>query len=146
VNVHVCVTIDVTPAQLWDRLERIEDHVEWMADAKSITFVGRTRRGVGTEFDCLTAIGPLRTTDRMVVTEWQPRRVMGIEHRGVVTGRGRFTLTSRRGGRTRFCWDERLQFPWWTGGPFGAFAAKPLLRHVWKKNVGRLKQLAEAGT
>jgi hypothetical protein len=140
----VCTTIDVTPDRLWRRLERIEDHVDWMTDARSITFVSRSRQGVGTEFDCLTVIGPLRTTDRMVVTEWEPRRAMGIEHRGFVTGRGRFTLKRRRGGRTRFCWDERLRFPWWMGGPIGAVAAKPLLRAVWKRNLAHLKRLAEA--
>jgi Polyketide cyclase / dehydrase and lipid transport len=145
VKIRVCTTIAVTPDDLWRRLEHIEDHVEWMADARAITFVGHRRRGVGTEFDCLTAIGPLRTTDRMVVTEWEPRRSMGIEHRGVVTGRGRFTLRRRRGGRTRFCWEERLQFPWWMGGPVGALLAKPVLRRVWRRNLARLAQLATAG-
>ena len=143
-KLRVCTTIDVPPARLWERLERIEHHVDWMADARSITFVGSQRRGVGTTFDCLTVVGPLRTNDRMVVTEWEPRRAMGIVHQGVVTGRGRFTLARRRGGRTRFCWQERLRFPWWMGGPIGAFAAKPVLRRVWHANIGRLKRLAEA--
>jgi hypothetical protein len=137
--------IDVPPDRLWRRLERIEDHCEWMADARSITFLGSQRRGVGTTFDCRTAIGPLRTTDRMVVTEWSPNRALAIEHRGVVTGRGRFTLRRRRGGRTRFCWEERLQFPWWMGGPLGAFAAKPVLRAVWRRNLARLERLARDG-
>jgi hypothetical protein len=143
-KIRVCTTIDVTPAQLWRHLERIEDHVEWMTDARTITFVGRARHGVGTEFDCYTVVGPLRTTDRMVVTEWEPRRAMGIVHRGVVTGRGRFTLKRRRGGRTRFCWEERLQLPWWTGGPVAAVIAKPVLRAVWRRNLAGLKALAEA--
>ena len=73
-------------------IEPIERHVDWMADAESITFTSTTQRGVGTRFDCLTRVGPFRTTDRMTVTEWEPGRAMGIEHRGVVTGRGRFTL------------------------------------------------------
>jgi len=29
------------------------------------------------------------------------------------------------------------------GGPLGAVAAKPLLRAVWRRNLGRLKRLAE---
>jgi hypothetical protein len=144
VKIRVSTTIDVTPLVLWHRLERIENHVEWMTDAREITFVGAQRRGLGTEFDCLTAIGPLRTTDRMVVTEWEPRHAMGITHHGVVTGRGRFTLKRRRGGRTRFGWEERLRFPWWMGGPVGALAGKPVLRAVWRRNLARLKRLAEA--
>ena len=76
------------PPTVWRVIEPIERHVDWMADAESITFTSTTRRGVGTRFDCLTRIGPLHTTDRMTVTEWEPGRAMGIEHRGVVTGRG----------------------------------------------------------
>jgi hypothetical protein len=144
VKVRVCTTIDVPPAVLWRRLERVEEHVEWMADAREITFTGPRRRGVGTEFDCLTVVGPLRTVDRMTVTEWEPRRAMGIVHRGAVTGQGRFTLRRRGRGRTRFCWSERLTFPWWMGGPVGAFAAKPVLRRVWRRNLRTLKRLAEA--
>lgn len=143
-KIRVHTVIDVPPDRLWRMLERVEDHVEWMADARAITFVSSQRRGVGTEFDCLTAIGPFRTTDRMVITEWEPKHVMGVVHRGVFVGRGRFTLKRRRGGRTRFTWQERLTFPWFMGGPLGAFAAKPALRWVWRRNLGRLKALAEA--
>jgi uncharacterized protein YndB with AHSA1/START domain len=142
VKIRVATTIAVPPRELWRILETIEDHVHWMADARSIRFVGSQRRGVGTEFDCVTQVGPFRTTDRMVVTSWAPGREMGIEHRGVVTGRGRFTLRRRRGGRTRFSWQERLSFPWWMGGPLGALIAKPVLRRVWRRNLRRLDRLA----
>jgi hypothetical protein len=144
-NVQVCTTIEVAPEQLWQRLERIEDHVDWMADARSITFVSPQQRGVGTEFDCLTVVGPMRTTDRMRVTEWAPNQAMGIEHRGVVTGRGRFALLPLGADRTYFCWEERLTFPWWMGGQLGAALGRPLLRAVWRRNLIRLKHLAEAG-
>ena len=144
-RVYVSVVIDAPPADVWSVVEPIERHVDWMADAVSITFTGIMRRGVGTRFDCRTRIGPLRTTDRMTVTEWTPGRAMGIEHRGVVTGRGRFTLGRRPLGRTRFTWTEELTFPWWTGGPVGAFVAKPALRAVWRRNLRRLKQLVEVG-
>jgi len=84
-------------------------------------------------------------TDRMTVTEWAPGRAMGIEHRGAVTGRGRFTLRRRPRGRTRFTWTERLEFPWWMGGPVGVLAARPVLRAVWRRNLRRLKRLVETG-
>jgi len=70
---------------------------------------------------------------------------MGIEHRGVVAGRGRFTLRRRARGRTRFSWSEQLHFPWWMAGPVGAFAAQPVLRALWRRNLRRLKQLVETG-
>jgi hypothetical protein len=143
VKLRVAVSIAASPAAVWRVIEPIERHVDWMADAVSITFVSSTRRGVGTSFDCLTRVGPFRTTDRMTVTEWAPERAMGIEHRGVVTGRGRFTLRRRPRGRTRFTWTEELDFPWWMGGAVGAFAARPVLRAVWRRNLRRLKRLVE---
>jgi uncharacterized protein YndB with AHSA1/START domain len=143
VRIRVGTTVDAPPQQVWDVVEAIEHHTEWMADAVRITFVSAHRRGIGTTFDCLTRVGPLRTTDRMTITEWEPGRSMGIEHHGVVTGRGRFTLKPRRNGQTRFAWNERLQFPWWMGGPVGERVAKPILRRVWRGNLTRLRNIVE---
>ncbi|MGQ0825234.1 MAG: SRPBCC family protein [Actinomycetota bacterium] len=146
-RIRVGVTIDAPPSAVWDVLEPIERHTEWMSDAQSITFTGDRTRGVGTRFDCVTKIGPFHTLDRMVVTEWVAGRRMGIEHHGLVTGRGHFSLTRRRRTNgTRFIWTERLRFPWWLGGPVGAFAARPILRRIWRANLGTLKYLVESRT
>lgn len=142
-RLRVGITIDASPADVWRVIEPIEHHIDWMADAESITFTSASRRGVGTRFDCVTRIGPLHTTDRMEITEWAPDREMGIEHRGAVTGRGLFTLRRRPRGRTRFTWSEELTFPWWMGGAAGALVAKPVLRGVWRRNLRRLKRLVE---
>ncbi|MDQ1466924.1 MAG: hypothetical protein QOH10_1339, partial [Actinomycetota bacterium] len=53
-------------------------------------------------------------------------------------------LKPRRHGRTRFCWTERLHFPWWMGGPVGERVAKPVLRRLWRANLTRLRHVAEA--
>lgn len=143
-KIRVAVVIERPPEVVWRAIEPIERHVDWMAEAVSINFTSEARRGVGTSFDCVTRIGPFRTTDRMTVTQWTPRRAMGIEHHGVVTGRGRFTLSRRRGHSTRFVWTEKLKFPWWMGGPAAALAAKPILRAVWHRNLHTLKHLIES--
>lgn len=135
--------IDAPPEVVWQTVEQIERHVDWMTDAESITFTTASHRGEGTEFDCVTRIGPLRTTDRMVVTQWTPRRAMGIKHQGVVRGWGKFSLSRRKGNLTRFTWTERLKFPFWMGGPIGALAAKPILRAVWRRNLTNLKTIVE---
>jgi Polyketide cyclase / dehydrase and lipid transport len=145
VRIRTCITIDARPAAVWADVKRIDKHVEWMRDAKSIRFRTRRRTGVGTEFECVTGVGPLVTKDLLVVTEWRPRRAIGIEHRGAFRGRGRFTLRRTRGGRTRFCWRERLRFPWWMGGPLGELVARPVLRSIWKGNLRRLKARVERG-
>ena len=142
-KIKVAVMIDAPPEVVWRTVEQIERHVDWMTDAQSITFTTESHRGEGTEFDCVTKIGPLRTTDRMIVTQWTPRRAMGIKHQGVVTGWGKFTLSRKKGDLTQFTWTERLKFPWWMGGPAGALVAKPILRAVWRHNLANLKAIVE---
>jgi hypothetical protein len=142
-RIRVHTVIDAPPSVVWSHLEHIEDHVDWMTDARAIRFTSRRHQGVGTTFDCDTAVGPFRLTDRMEVTEWVPRKAMGVRHVGLITGEGRFSLERRRGDRTRFTWTEQLHFPWWLGGPVGAFAGKPVLRRVWKKNLQSLKATVE---
>lgn len=143
-RIRVGVTIAAPPATVWRALESIERHVDWMSDAVSIRFTGAKTRGIGTTFDCPTKVGPFRFVDHMVVTEWEPVAVLGVEHRGAVAGRGRFTLRRRPGGRTRFTWTEELQFPRWLGGSAGALMAKPVLRAIWRRNLHRLKYRIEA--
>ena len=138
VRITVATEIPATPAAVWAAIEDLATHTEWMADAERITFVTEQHAGVGTQFDCLTVVGPLRTTDRMTVTEWEPGVAMGIEHRGTVTGSGRFTLAPSPRG-TRFCWSEELHFPWWMGGPAGEIAGRPVLTRVWRRNLDRLR-------
>ena len=167
----VSVSIDAPPEEVWADVSDLSSHVEWMHDARSITFVTDEESGVGATFDCETRIGPFRLNDRMEVTSWVPGRELGVRHVGLVTGTGVFTLhpeRRRRAGRdglegpdpdgklgkpgkrgkrslrrrrtvgTRFVWRERLRFPWWLGGPLGAFVARPVLRRVWRRNLRNL--------
>jgi polyketide cyclase/dehydrase/lipid transport protein len=146
ISVTVCDTIDAPPSEVWAAIEHIESHIEWMQDAVRITFTSEQRQGVGASFECLTKIGPLSTKDRFVVTKWCPGAVMGIEHHGAVTGYGEFRLRADGddgAGSTRFCWEERLQFPWWLGSTIGEQIGRPVLQRVWRGNVARLKASIE---
>ncbi len=144
-RIRTRIDIDATPAAVWRAIERVESHVDWMDDAVAIRLTSAVKKGVGTTFDCDTRVGPFRLTDRMAVTQWRPRRSMGVRHVGLVAGSGRFTLRRRRGGRTRFAWDERLSFPWFLGGPVGAVVAVPVLKRIWRRNLANLKALVENG-
>ncbi len=141
-RIKVSTVIDASRRDVWAVIEDVGSHVDWMADAVAIRFTSRRRTGVGTTFECDTRVGPLRLTDVMEITEWRPRRVMGVRHTGVVSGEGRFTLRRARGGgtRTRFTWRERLRFPWWLGGPVGATVAAPVLRRIWRRNLANLAE------
>jgi uncharacterized protein YndB with AHSA1/START domain len=145
VTIHICTTIARPPDHVWRALERIETHTEWMLDAERITFRSERHEGVGAEFDCLTRVGPLHTTDRFVVTRWEPGVAMGIEHTGAVTGVGEFRLRPLAGGdSTQFCWEETLTFPWWLGSLAGERVGRPVLQRIWEGNLRRLKARVEA--
>ena len=136
-KVHVSIDIPQDAATIWADIERLETHVEWMADAAAIEFEGDQRRGVGVVMRVLTEVGPLRTMDVIRVTSWQPGVSIGVLHEGLVTGTGEFRLEPTPDG-TRFHWEEKLRLPWYLGGPLGGIAAKPILSLIWRRNLRRL--------
>ncbi len=143
-SIEVSVDINRTPDQIWDYVQDISSHVEWMADAEAIRFLGSQTHGAGTSFECDTKVGPLRVTDVMTVTSWEDARQMGVRHEGVVTGEGMFTLTPVGETTTRFTWNEDLVFPFWMAGPLGATVARPILAAIWRRNLAGLKARVES--
>lgn len=138
-RISVSIELEASPDEVWAAVADIGSHVEWMADATAIRFVGDQRTGVGTTFDCDTQVGPLRLVDRMEVTSWEPGREMGVRHAGLVTGDGVFRLGPLDGGRrTRFTWTEELRFPWYLGGAATALAASPVFGWIWRRNLSAL--------
>lgn len=144
-NIRVSRDISASVETVWKIVEPVERHVDWMADAESIEFVSEQHRGVGTAFLCRTKVGPIRLTDQMRITRWEPNRAMGVEHVGLVTGSGVFTLEALSTTTTRFVWEETLRFPWWLGGPIGAvIGGRLVLGAIWRGNLRRLAALCEA--
>jgi len=145
-GIVVSIDITATPAEVWQVVEPVERHVDWMHDAVAIRFTGEQTRGVGTEFLCDTKVGPFKLVDRMEITEWVPGEVMGVRHTGLVTGSGRFTLTPiDLGRRTQFTWAEELVFPWWLGGKLGEIVGGNIvMKAIWRRNLKGLKALVEA--
>lgn len=144
-RISISAEYDASPEHVWQVLEPIESHVDWMADAESIRFTADQTRGVGTTFECVTRVGPLRVTDRLEITAWEEGRTMGVRHHGLITGEGRFTLEPRDGGRrTRFTWEEDLAFPWYLGGPITErIGGQQVMRRIWAGNLERLHALVE---
>ena len=143
-HIELSIDLNATPEHVWNIVEPVENHVDWMADAVAIRFVNEQRRGVGTSFLCDTKVGPIKLTDKMEITEWIPQQVMGVRHVGVVTGTGKFTLAPHLGG-TKFTWAEELNFPWWLGGKLGELVgAKLVMGMIWKRNLRELKKIVEA--
>lgn len=144
---HIQVSIDINApvSRVWEVVEPVERHIDWMADAVAIRFQTEQTRGVGTKFFCDTKVGPIKLVDVMTITAWEPNAVMGVTHTGVVTGTGEFTLTALSESTTRFTWTESLVFPWWLGGPIGAIVGGQIvMKAIWRRNLRTLKALAEA--
>jgi hypothetical protein len=143
-RIRVSIDINATPHRVWEIVEPVERHIDWMADAVAIRFQTEQTRGVGTSFFCDTKVGPIKLVDVMTITAWEPEKVMGVKHTGVVTGTGEFTLEPIGSTGTRFTWTESLDFPWWLGGPLGAFVGGQIvMKAIWRRNLRKLKQLVE---
>lgn len=126
--------------RVWNELARLEHHVEWMADAESIEFLTETTSGEGTRIKVETRFGPLRSSDVMEFTAWDPPRRMAVSHQGLFTGSGEFLLEAAGPAQTVVTWREHIRFPWFFGGPVGSWAARPVFRWVWRRNLGRLRE------
>lgn len=144
-RITVSIDLEAPPSRVWEVVEPIERHVDWMADAVAIRFHSDQQRGVGTRFACDTKVGPIKLTDQMEITEWIPGEAMGVKHTGLVTGTGIFTLAPLDGGqRTRFTWSEQLTFPWWLGSRLGEIVGGGLvMKAIWRRNLKKLKTLVE---
>ena len=139
------IELAASPTRVWEIVEPVERHVDWMADAVAIRFTNSQTRGVGTTFDCDTKVGPIKLTDRMEITEWVPEKSMGVKHVGMVTGTGVFTIEPLGNGQyTKFTWSEELTFPWWLGGPIGeVIGGNIVMKAIWRRNLKKLKALVE---
>ncbi len=145
-EITVSVEIDAPTDRVWEIVEPVERHVDWMADAVAIRFTGEQTRGIGTTFECDTKVGPITLVDKMEITDWEPGERMGVRHSGVVTGSGHFTLEPiDLGRRTRFTWTEELVFPWWLGGPLGALVGgRVVMGAIWRRNLRALARIVES--
>ena len=144
-RITVSIKLAASPARVWEVVEPVERHIDWMADAVAIRFTNSQTRGVGTTFDCDTKVGPIKLTDRMEITEWVPEQSMGVKHVGIVTGTGVFTITPLgNGSNSSFTWSEELTFPWWLGGPIGeVIGGNIVMKAIWRRNLKKLKALVE---
>ena len=141
--IRITEEIEASPEMVWKTISDIQKHVNWMADASEIRITSEQTEGVGVTFDCDTKVGPLRTTDKMQITEWTPNQTLTISHEGLIEGKGSFILERTSDARTLFVWEENLDFPLLLGGRIAEFFAKPVLKKIWKGNLYKLKHIFE---
>lgn len=142
-RIEVCREMSVPAALVWEALADLGSHTDWMADARSIEFIGDRRQGLGTRMVVDTRVGPLHTRDIVEVTAWEEGRSITVSHRGLIRGIGVLSVEDA-GDHARARWEERLVFPWWLGGPAAAWAARPLLTAIMRRNLRRLESLVSS--
>ncbi len=138
-EVVVYTQIPAPIESVWLEAAKVDEHVEWMADAHQLDFMSDQREGVGTKIEVETRFGPLRTTDEMEFVEWEPPHRMAVVHRGLFQGMGAFEFATAGPNDTSMTWRERIEFPWYFGGLIGAWVARPVLRWVWRRNLRRFR-------
>ena len=56
-SIKVSIEIDAPISRVWNEVSNISNHIHWMHDAKSIEFLSKIKKGVGTKILVLTKVG-----------------------------------------------------------------------------------------
>jgi len=140
-TINVYTTINSPLKIVWNEVSKLENHTNWMHDAVKIDFLSENNRGLGVKMKVLTKVGPIRLYDYMTVTEWVEEESIGVDHIGIVKGKGRFKLEKIDDNKTLFIWEETLKFPIYLGSIVGEFFGAPVLKLIWKRNLKNLKEI-----
>lgn len=143
------IDVDATPEQVWAVLTDWVGQGEWMV-ATDVRTVGGPAQGVGGRLVARTGL-PLPggrhvgLLDTMVITTWDPPRLVEVQHTGrVIRGPGIFEIEPR-GEHATFVWTERFYLPW---GPLGIlaaagwFVARPMVAWGVRRSLRRFAAVA----
>ena len=142
-TIEVETVINAPLDDVWNEVSKIENHSNWMKDAVNIDFQTEKKSGVGTKIKVLTKIGPIKLNDFMTFTKWEEKKSIGVDHIGIVTGKGEMQFEKVDENTTKFKWIETLKFPFYFGGPIGEIIGKPVIKLIWKENLKNLKKEIE---
>jgi carbon monoxide dehydrogenase subunit G len=133
-------TLPGPPDVVWQLITDWENQGSWMREASDFVVTSPHREGVGVEAMATVRVGGIKTRDPTRVDAWEPKRRLGIEHRGWVQGRGDLYLEPADGG-TRLRWREELHPPWGLAGALGLRAYRPMLARTFRRDLGLLAEL-----
>ncbi|MCA1839276.1 MAG: SRPBCC family protein [Actinobacteria bacterium] len=137
------IELAAPPAKLWPFLVDWENLGSWMKEGRRFKVTSRAREGVGVTAEADIRIAGVTTHDLIRVTQWQPRRLLEIQHLGWVKGNGRMTIAETGPGSALF-WTETLIPPLGLVGSFGLKVLRPLIHRVFRRDLRLLKALVEA--
>ena len=145
------IDIDAPPDRVWAVLTDWVGQGEWMI-ATDVETVDGPAQGVGGRLAARTGVPlpggrHLGLLDTMVITKWEPSRLVEVQHTGrIIRGPGIFEIEPR-GEHCTFVWTERLYFPWSLWGrlwDLGWLVARPLVAFGVRRSLARFARVAES--
>jgi Polyketide cyclase / dehydrase and lipid transport len=150
VVIELAATMPGPPDVVWRLVTDWETQGDWQLEARDFVVTSTEREGVGVTAEATVSIGGITTRDVAEVVAWEPEKLLGIEHRGWVSGQGELHLTplrsSTRPDRTHVYWVERLFPPLGIAGAVGLTAFKPLMSRTFQRDLRVLQGLVRAST
>lgn len=135
--------LNAPPESVWGVLTDWERQASWMPDVAWIRVLGQ-ERALGAQVHVrMKVFGIPLATDLLRVTTWEPPRLLGIHHEGVVIGVAEWRLEPAEGG-TRFIWSEEVRMPPPILGALSLLLYSPFQRFMLRRSMRNLKRLIEA--
>jgi carbon monoxide dehydrogenase subunit G len=145
VRFEQAITLAVSPERVWEVLADWKRYPEWMPDVSWVRRLGE-EEGTGMRLAIRTKVlGVPLVTDELLITEWDPPRRMGVQHKGLVRGDAEWRLENAGDG-TRFTWIEDLRMPPPVLGAFALFLYSPVLRWNFGRSMRKLSERVSRST
>ncbi|MET0765556.1 MAG: SRPBCC family protein [Blastococcus sp.] len=143
------IDVDAPPERVWALLTDWERQGEWMllTDVRTVgdpaqRLHGRLAARTGLPLPGGRRLGVL---DTMIITKWEPPRLVEVQHTGrIVRGPGTFEVQPRGEHSTVVC-TEVWYLPYGYLGVAGWFLARPLVVRGLRTSLQRLAALAARG-
>lgn len=143
VVIEMAETMPGPPDVVWRLITDWEHQDDWMLEARDFVIVSERREGVGVEAEASISIGGITTRDRVRVSRWDVDRALTIDHLGRVSGGGEIFITPV-GDTSHVFWRETLRPPLGAVGAVGLSLFKPLMAHIFRRDLRVLKGLVRA--
>lgn len=143
VVIEMAETMPGPPDVVWRLITDWEHQGDWMLEARDFVIVSEQREGVGVEAEASISIGGITTHDRVRVSRWEVEKVLGIDHLGWVSGGGEIFITPV-GDTSHVFWRETLRPPLGVVGAVGLSLFKPLMAHIFRRDLRVLQGLVRA--
>jgi carbon monoxide dehydrogenase subunit G len=140
------IDVDAPPEQVWAALTDWENQGEWMlatdvrtVDGPAQRLHGRLAARTGLPLPSGRHLGIL---DTMIITKWEPPRLVEVQHTGrLIRGPGIFEIEPR-GEHATLVWTERLYLPYGYLGELGWFLLRRLARSGIRRSLARFAAFA----